>query len=67
MSTCENTRNCSCTYPCSRHGKCCECVAYHRDHGEGFPACFFSQEAEATYDRSFHVLAKDRGFVVNKK
>ena len=50
---------CSCTYPCSRHGICCECLAYHRRAGE-FPACFFSPEAEKTYDRSFAALARDR-------
>lgn len=31
---CSNQLPCACTYPgCPRHGKCCECVAYHRDHG----------------------------------
>ena len=50
---------CSCTYPCSRHGKCCECVAYHQRAGE-FPACFFSKAAEAAYDRSFEALKNDR-------
>jgi hypothetical protein len=33
-------------------------VAYHAPHE--FPACFFSQKAEATYDRSFRMLKKDR-------
>jgi len=51
--------NCTCTYPCGRHGKCCECVAYHQRAGE-FPACFFSQAAEARYDRSFEALKNDR-------
>ena len=50
---------CNCTYPCSRYGKCCECIAYHRRAGE-FPACFFSKEAEAKYDRSLEALIKDR-------
>ena len=50
---------CPCTYPCSRRGKCCECLAYHHRAGE-FPACFFSKVAEAKYDRSFEALIKDR-------
>lgn len=57
---CSNKRECLCTYPCSRHGKCCECVAYHSRYGE-FPACFFSEKAEATYDRSLEKLCSDRG------
>ena len=45
-------RNCSCTYePCPRKGVCCDCVAYHRDSGE-LPACYFTSEAERSYDRS---------------
>ena len=56
--SCDNTRPCPCTAACPRHGKCCECVAHHRDHGEGIPGCFFSPEAEATYDRSVEALAE---------
>ena len=48
---------------CPRHGKCCACEAYHRDHNEGVPGCFFSKEAEATYDRSIKALAKDHGII----
>ena len=44
-------------------GKCCACVAHHRDHNEGVPGCFFSKEAEATYDRSIKALAKDHGII----
>lgn len=55
-----NTIKCNCTYPCPRHGKCCECVAYHLRGGE-FPACFFSKQAEASYDRGLSRLIKDRG------
>ena len=51
---------CPCTYSCQRRGKCCECVAYHQRGGE-IPACFFSAEAEASYDRSLPRLIKDRG------
>ncbi len=48
-----NLQRCNCTYePCSRKGVCCECVAYHRSNKE-LPACFFTKEAERTYDRSF--------------
>jgi len=48
----ENKKSCPCTYePCSRKGKCCECVAYHRNRGE-LPGCFFPPEIELTYDRS---------------
>ena len=50
---------CPCTYSCNNHGKCCACVAYHTRDGE-FPACFFSEETEKTYDRSFRALEKDR-------
>jgi hypothetical protein len=56
----ENTKTCACTYGCPRSGKCCECVRYHRSNG-GFPACFFSEETEKTYDRSFNALLADRG------
>lgn len=44
-------------------GKCCACVAHHRDHDEGVPGCFFSKEAEATYDRSIENLARDKGLL----
>lgn len=47
----ENMKNCNCTYPCSRKGLCCECVAYHRERGE-LPACYFSDADEKTYNRS---------------
>ena len=44
--------NCPCTYTsCSHWGKCCECVANHKDKRQ-LPACYFSEEAEKTYDRS---------------
>ena len=57
---CENNKamKCPCTYNCSKRGKCCECIAYHRKNNE-FPACFFSDEAERKYDRSFAALVKD--------
>jgi hypothetical protein len=47
-----NRQGCNCTYePCSRKGKCCECIAYHRASDE-LPACYFTPEVERTYDRS---------------
>lgn len=47
-----NIKNCTCTYePCPRKGRCCECVAYHREKKE-VPGCLFPPEAERTYDRS---------------
>ena len=47
-----NLNNCNCTYePCPRKGKCCECIQYHKNNNE-LPACYFSAEAEKTYDRS---------------
>lgn len=48
----QNTTKCNCTYePCSRKGICCECIAYHR-RAQELPACYFTPEAEKTYDRS---------------
>lgn len=46
-----NLKKCNCTYSCSKKGKCCECLHYHRQMNE-LPACYFSKEAERTYDRS---------------
>lgn len=49
----KNLEKCTCSYePCSRKGKCCECVAYHRNHRE-LPGCFFPAAAERSYDRSY--------------
>lgn len=43
---------CTCTYePCSRKGKCCECIVYHRKNGQ-LPGCLFPADVERTYDRS---------------
>jgi hypothetical protein len=54
-----NLNMCTCTYePCSKKGKCCECVAYHRARKE-LPGCFFSKEAEKTYDRSIKRFLMD--------
>ncbi len=48
----QNKMKCTCTYePCSRKGRCCECINYHWSSGE-LPGCFFPAGAERTYDRS---------------
>ncbi|MCJ7508499.1 MAG: DUF6485 family protein [candidate division Zixibacteria bacterium] len=48
----ENLSFCNCTYqPCSRKGKCCECIRYHWKVKE-LPACFFPASVEKSYDRS---------------
>ena len=44
--------DCPCTYSgCPRMGNCCQCVAYHRAKDQ-LPACYFTPEQEATYNRS---------------
>ncbi len=54
-------KQCKCTYPgCSRHGKCDECVEYHRVRGE-LPGCYFDAETEKSYDRSIENYLKSRG------
>ena len=55
MECTNNKKNidfCTCTYPgCPRKGICCDCIRYHLPSGE-VPGCFFSPEAEKTYNRS---------------
>ena len=47
-----NLTQCACTYePCSRKGKCCECIRYHWRMKQ-LPGCLFPPDAERTYDRS---------------
>ena len=54
-----NLKHCNCTYGgCSRKGICCECLAYHIKMRQ-LPACCFSTEGEATYDRSFEHFVKE--------
>lgn len=56
----ENLKNCLCTYPtCPRKGICCECVRHHRKKEE-LPGCYFSKEAEKTYDRSIEKFIQNR-------
>ena len=53
----ENLKNCNCSYSgCDKKGKCCECVAYHRAMKQ-LPACFFPDDVEKTYDRSYKRFA----------
>ncbi|MDA3895249.1 MAG: DUF6485 family protein [Desulfobacteraceae bacterium] len=54
----ENLNNCNCSYePCAQKGICCECIKYHLKSRQ-LPACCFSEDAEATYDRSFEHFAR---------
>ena len=55
-----NKAICNCTYPCSKKGRCCECIEYHRRRNE-LPACYFTTEEEKTYDRSIEYYARSRG------
>lgn len=53
-----NLEHCNCTYAgCERKGMCCECVSYHLGMKE-LPACFFPDDVEKTYDRSFQKFAE---------
>ena len=55
----ENSKDCPCTYSgCDKKGLCCECLKYHWERGE-LPACLFSKQAEASYDRSVENFIKD--------
>jgi hypothetical protein len=53
----ENLDKCNCTYPCSKKGVCCDCIAYHLRLRE-LPGCCFPDDAEKTYDRSFEFFAR---------
>jgi len=56
----ELKETCTCTYNCSRRGKCCECIQYHLKMDQ-LPGCVFakiSEDAEATYNRDFEHFAK---------
>ena len=56
----QNLISCPCTYKdCPRKGICCECIKYHRLKNQ-LPACYFSKESEATFDRSIKNFIKDR-------
>jgi len=54
----KNKKHCNCSYePCSKKGACCDCIRYHLNSRE-LPACFFPEDAEKTYDRSFEHFAR---------
>lgn len=56
----ENLKDCPCTYSdCPRKGFCCECLKYHRENNE-VPACYFSPNAEKTFDRSVKKFIQDQ-------
>ncbi len=61
MTKCDTDRNmkrCNCSYePCSRKGKCCDCLTYHWRMGE-LPACMFPDDVERSYDRSIELFIK---------
>ncbi|HUW07485.1 MAG TPA: DUF6485 family protein [Williamwhitmania sp.] len=59
----QNLKGCNCSYPCTRKGNCCQCVAYHRKKGQ-LPACYFPDDVERGYDRSianFIAVVEERG------
>ncbi|MBU0472171.1 MAG: hypothetical protein KKF89_04650 [Nanoarchaeota archaeon] len=60
----ENKKDCTCSYPCSRRGICCECIRHHRENGE-IPGCFFPSDAESTYDRSIKHFVKIHSNKIN--
>jgi hypothetical protein len=54
----ENLKNCTCSYmSCGRRGVCCDCIQHHIKQ-RAVPGCFFSPDAEKTYDRSFEHFAR---------
>ena len=61
MTKCDTDRNmkrCNCSYePCSRKGKCCDCLTYHWQMGQ-LPACMFPDDVESSYDRSIELFIK---------
>ncbi|MBF0243684.1 MAG: cytosolic protein [Planctomycetes bacterium] len=53
-----NKKTCACTYmSCQRRGICCDCVVAHLKQRQ-IPGCFFSPDAEKSYDRSFEHFAR---------
>ncbi|MBT3298313.1 cytosolic protein [archaeon] len=53
----QNKLSCKCTFDCNKKGICCECIKHHKENRE-LPGCFFTEEAEKTYDRSFEHFAR---------
>ena len=57
---CSNSRKCPCSWTdCERHGRCCECLAYHLK-GDQLPGCCFPAEVEKTGDRSIGRFIKSQ-------
>lgn len=53
-----NLKHCNCSYGgCPRKGVCCDCLTYHL-RSRQIPACFFPDDVERTYDRSFEKFAE---------
>lgn len=67
MANCSNTRPCPCTFDCPRHGKCCECVAHHRDNDEGVPGCFFLQKQRRLTTGALRHCAATEGLFKKRK
>ena len=61
MNICDNNRPCPCTYDCPRHGKCCACVAHHRDNNEGVPGCFFQKRRRRPTTEALKIWQGIRG------
>ncbi|MBU1130601.1 hypothetical protein KJ840_00510 [Patescibacteria group bacterium] len=55
----DNQKICNCPHICERKGICCLCLEHHRDKGE-LPACYFSDEAAATTDRSIETYLQEQ-------
>ncbi len=53
----KNLKICTCSYPCSTKGTCCDCLQKHLAAHE-LPGCCFPPAAEKTYDRSFRAFAR---------
>ena len=55
----KNIDYCNCSFQCSRKGKCCECIQYHRSLGE-LPACYFDEKSEKTGNRTIEYFIEQR-------
>ena len=53
----KNKKTCTCTYPCSKRGVCCDCLQSHFSSGE-LPGCLFPADVEKTYDRSIETFVR---------
>ncbi len=56
----ERNESCSCTYNCSRRGKCCDCISYHLKYNQlpGYVFAKISPDAEMTYNRDFEYFVE---------